>query len=162
MRTMFKQTRVLLLLYTALAGSISAKNCHIERRVRIFPGYRCFVENKIYSNFTPLHPYSCRYDCIVRNLANDYCLLWNGPCMDLIPDNDFQVIYITPSNNDENQTENHPTEHEHTPLAFKVGIPTVMWGDFVHSLTCCQGTSLAGMWMQCWITRGFIVSMASS
>ena len=106
---MFKQTRFLLLFYVALTGSNSSEKCHIERIMQIFPGYRCFVGNTIHFNLTLLHPYSCRYDCMVRkrcsfiieNLANDYCLLSNGPCINLIADNDFQVIYTTPSSTDD-------------------------------------------------------------
>ena len=63
------------------------------------------VSSKISSNISALHPYSCRYNCSARkwcsainqNLAKAHCLLSVGPCMYLVPDNDFQVIYVKPS-----------------------------------------------------------------
>ena len=99
---MFYQTRFLLLVYLSIVGSTSSNKCAPRRNMRIFPAYRCVVENTISSNITPRYRYSCQHECMLLkwcsvingNLASDSCLLSNGPCIQLVPDNDFHVIYI--------------------------------------------------------------------
>ena len=103
---MFSVQRFPMLVYLIFAGPIC--DCDISTRLKVFAGYRCFVGNQIASRTQFLHRYSCRYDCMARewcsvvneNLAEGYCLLFEGPCFRLIPNSDFQGILISKTKQD--------------------------------------------------------------
>ena len=109
MGVIFKQTKILVLVCMTVWYLILPIQSHPASPMQIFPGYRCLVQYRIYTNITRLHPYSCRYDCMVRpwcavineNVANDYCQLSNGPCIGVILDGDFRGIAIDRSNRNE-------------------------------------------------------------
>ena len=169
MVAMSKQTCVLLLVYAV--RSITSSKCDPTSPMRIFPGYWCMNEDTVSSNVTLRHPYSCRYDCmvmkwcsvIIENVANNYCLLSNGTCMYLVPDNDFQVIYVKPSRTEGcliwklNRESSNPARAHNTCIVD--GLPCIV-GRFLEEPNLLPG--IFANWAVFSVLNNDMVFMASS
>ena len=109
MESILKYTKTLLLICVVIMRSTATNKCQLKRPMSILPSYRCMVQNTVYANITRLHPYSCRYYCMMKpwcsvineNVVNNFCLLSNGPCMGLIPDHNFHGIYFKTADKEE-------------------------------------------------------------
>ena len=90
---------------------ISATICHMDGNIQLIPGYRCYADRQVYlySKMTPIHPFSCRYSCIMNahcsfvefNVIENSCLLATGPCLWLEPHTDYQTMFIRTKSGDQ-------------------------------------------------------------
>ena len=90
------------LLVIKLVLCTSASKCHLLGNIKILSGYRCFADSQVYFNISPNHPHLYRSRCLTQkqcsfvlyNIAENYCVVSNGPCLWLEPDTNYYITFI--------------------------------------------------------------------